>query len=262
MKTLIKTKNLITDLFFKQNHSSPKEQKGFTMLEMLFVIGIFGILTAITIFNYGNFNKNVIMTNLAYEVALEIRQAQVYSLGTRRAGSATPTSGRSEFTVKYGVYFNTSQSGGDKSFVSFVDKWPQSNSTGVLGIPEPDGNGFCDADDALTAGECSISTCAVGSECLQALSLSLGITIDKLCVSEVDPVNLNNGECTDPALGKVDQLHITFARPYTDAEVKFSSSQDPDKKYNAGIVMKSTGGSKRAVIVKNTGQISVEFINN
>ncbi|HMP67538.1 MAG TPA: type II secretion system protein [Candidatus Paceibacterota bacterium] len=248
-----------------KNRLNYYQNRGFTLLEMLLVIGIFGILTSVVIFNYGNFNKNVIMSNLAYEVALEIRQAQVFSLGTRASGDNSGDGVRDAFDTRYGVYFNTGQSGGDRSFVSFADFYPVNNNvTDDSGIKVVSGDNRCDGDTGGTSYlPCSVSSCT--GECRQISTLTLGISIDKLCISNAadDPVNLETGECND---SEIDDLAITFARPYTDA---FMTTDDPvfaevpiEGPYNAGIVMKSTAGSQRAVIVKSTGQISVEFINN
>lgn len=230
---------------------------------MLFVIGIFGILTAIVVFNYGNFNNNVIMTNLAYEVALEIRQAQVYSLGVRSAGATPGASSdvRDAFDTRYGVYFDLGQEAGPTNFVSFADFWPsaapfdfEDNTIPVAGDDK------CTNSNSTT---CSVSSCGTEArdECRQIAKLVRGITFERFCVitdngaGSRDPVNLEDGTCTN-SNNQVDDLTITFARPYTNAII----NGDDDK--NAGIVLKSTGGSKRAVIVKSSGQISVEFINN
>ena len=77
-----------------------------------------------------------------------------------------------------------------------------------------------------------------------------------------DPVNLNDGTCkTGDGPDEVSNLSITFERPNPDAIM--SEGTDTVTKYlNAGIVLESSGGSKRAVIIRSTGQISVEMITD
>lgn len=218
-------------------------------------------------FNYGDFNNNVIMTNLSYEVALEIRQAQVYSLGVRGASNYAPGATRDAFNTRYGVYFNIGEEGGDTNFVSFADFYPVSSDPDDPDVP--DGNGFCDGDKSGDdyGNKCSIQDCFVSdsgdNECLQVAKLARAITFTAICVSDegVDPVDIDAGTCGDPDdVESVEEVHITFARPYTDSLVWTSSVNGDEYDKNVGIILESSGGAKRAVIVKSTGQVSVEFI--
>ena len=76
MFTFIKTKKnlqLKKDLFtFGKN----KREQGFTIVELIFVIIIFGILSSMTFFDFRTFNARVSFDNLTQDVALKIVQAQ------------------------------------------------------------------------------------------------------------------------------------------------------------------------------------------
>lgn len=72
--------------------------RGFTLVEMLVSVGIFMILTSMVVYNYSDFNSNIIVTNVAYDVALALRQAQVYGLSVRGNTSV--------FSAGYGININ------------------------------------------------------------------------------------------------------------------------------------------------------------
>ncbi len=83
-------------------HLSKNSRKGFTLIEMLVSIGIFAIISAVVIFNHGKFNSSIVVTNLSYEVAAAVREAQVYGLAVRQNSSAPDES----VEYAYGVYFS------------------------------------------------------------------------------------------------------------------------------------------------------------
>lgn len=55
-------------------------KKGFSVIELVVVISIFGIMTSISMFNYNGQKRSLEATDLAQDLALTIRQAQVYGI--------------------------------------------------------------------------------------------------------------------------------------------------------------------------------------
>jgi len=70
------------------------------LVELLVSVAIFIFMTALLVAKYGNFNSSVLLTDIAYDVALTVRTAQTYGLGV--------TGTNSIFTYPYGVDFSTS----------------------------------------------------------------------------------------------------------------------------------------------------------
>jgi hypothetical protein len=61
-------------------------------------MGIMIIITTLILARYGQFNGTVLLRDLAYDVALSVREAQVYGISGRSAGGT--------FAYRYGVYFS------------------------------------------------------------------------------------------------------------------------------------------------------------
>ena len=94
--------------------SSHPNSTGFTLIEMLVVISIFLIMTGVILANFPAFRDKAALDLLAQEIAVTIRQAQVYGIGTREAGS--------EFT-SYGIYFDLGDTNlAKKAFYLYADK--------------------------------------------------------------------------------------------------------------------------------------------
>ena len=76
--------------------------KGFTLVEMLVVLGIVLLITMIILVKNQQFTNTLLLNSLAYDVALSVRQAQVYGLGAREAEEAS-----GEFDQGYGIFFDS-----------------------------------------------------------------------------------------------------------------------------------------------------------
>ena len=85
---------LLGSLKYKNNKS------GFTLFELLISMAIIGIVTAIVVLRYGAFYSSVLLKSQAYELALDIREAQVFAVSTRLQFS--------EYREEYGIYLDTS----------------------------------------------------------------------------------------------------------------------------------------------------------
>lgn len=78
-----------------------KASKGFSLVELVIVIGIFTIITMIALFDQGKLNSDVLLTNLAYDVALSARQAQSYGISVKYSDNGGAQGG-------YGIYVSSS----------------------------------------------------------------------------------------------------------------------------------------------------------
>src|SRR3989344_3825107 len=76
------------------------DSRGFTLIELLVVTAILGIVSTLVLANNTRFGGAVLLENLAYEIGLSVRKAQVYGIAVRRFGET-------DFSAGYGIHFNS-----------------------------------------------------------------------------------------------------------------------------------------------------------
>ncbi len=87
---------------------SVKAVPAFTLIEMLVVVAIFSVISLVILANHSRFDSSVLLGSLAYDIALSVREAQVYGLSVQEYAS--------NFQVGYGIHF-----AGSGSYVFFAD---------------------------------------------------------------------------------------------------------------------------------------------
>lgn len=91
-----------------------KKNKGFTLVELMASVGIFLVITTLVIVRHSQFSSTLLIENLAYDIALSVRKAQVFGLSVREV-----VTGSGEFNVGYGVHFDSEIS---DSYIFFADR--------------------------------------------------------------------------------------------------------------------------------------------
>jgi type II secretory pathway pseudopilin PulG len=205
-----------------------KSKKGFTHVELLVTISIFVLLTIVVVFSQNGFNNTVILNDLAYDVALTVRQAQTYGVGVRGNVSASGESFQS-----YGLYFNLNDPTlGIYNFLVFTNpnaNWP---TNPFFGNPNG-GSTLCQVGD---------------SQCVQKYNVKNGIKISSICVGS------GPSSCTSKPL-----LYILFKRPKPDALIYYSDTfgGNPTPQNYARIILSSASGATTSVVITSPGQIYV-----
>ncbi len=125
---------------------SMKSSSGYSLVELMVTIAIFTIISTTVLLNNQQFNGGIILTNMAYDLATSIREAQVYGLSSKGVSG--------NFKNVYGLH------------VTGVD-----NQTLLLFYDSGDGSG------GLPNGGYS-----TGEE-IQTTKLTRGIKIKQFCVT-------------------------------------------------------------------------------
>ena len=194
---------------------------GFTLIEMLVVLAIIGVITGIMFSSQSSFNKSLVLANTAYDIALTIRSAETFGLGSRASGNIT--------NVGYGVHFTKGN-----SFILFADTDPSPNSSNCHNLP-PSGNSS--APDAKP-GDCKYT---VGNDSLiQTYTIGNGMTVSGLCADST---------CS------ISSLDIVFARPNPDAFIR-ANGVGTTAYSKACITITSSQGGSHYITVTTAGQIN------
>jgi prepilin-type N-terminal cleavage/methylation domain-containing protein len=78
-----------------------RASKGFTIAELTVVVAVIGLVTTMALANQASLSNNVLLSNLAYEVGLSLREAQTYGISVK-AGDST-----AGFRGAYGILFRS-----------------------------------------------------------------------------------------------------------------------------------------------------------
>lgn len=197
-----------------------KYKKGFTLVELLVVTSIFFIITGVVLFRQAKFSSDILITNTAYEVALFIREAQVFGVGSKLA---TDDTGDALGRVAYGVNINT----GDLSSLTMFSDVPDDGNFDFIYNDEEDVN-------------------------VNTLSFSREQKISKFCI---DDGSGEDQQCSS----ELTELNIAFIKPDLNAQINASDGFNTVSGSSATIyVISSLKDKCRKVVVNSVGQIAVE----
>ena len=195
-------------------------KQGFSVVELAVVMGIFMLLTTAILVNHGRFGSSILVGNLAYDIALSVRQAQVFGLSVKEYEAGT-----GEFHDGYGVHFSGAD---DLSYVLFADRNMPPNLRYDAGLG------------------CGV----VGDECIEKFTITGGNKIKDLCGI------LTGGVEKCVSTGDINYLDIIFIRPDPDAELR--SNVIGDMYSSVRITIVSPRNEERDILIYVTGQISVK----
>jgi len=186
------------------------------------VLAIITIITIIVITSQSDFNKTLILQNTAYDVALTLRSAETFGLGSRASGTTV--------NAGYGLHFS---SGTNDSFILFADA---SGGASCAGQPPS-----CKPGDYIYTS---------GSDILvQTYTLGNGITVSDFCAYP----SVGVGSCKYAHGGGLSYLNIVFERPNPISHISANGSL-----YTGGacITLTSPQGGFRYISVAASGQIN------
>ncbi|MDP3645696.1 MAG: prepilin-type N-terminal cleavage/methylation domain-containing protein [bacterium] len=200
---------------FPKNESD----KGFTIIEMLVVVGIIVVVTATVLANNAKFGGTILLQNLAFDIALSTREAQIYGLSVQKF--------RSSFTSPFGVHFDIN-GGNNKTYTVFAD---------AIGVE----NGHYDCPNPLDKPTC---------ELVQSTTITRGFHISDLCVTPISGTEDCNATVLD-VVYKHPEPDAYIRICTTPAQCSTTLNQ------RARVVVTSPRGDSTNICIEINGQISV-----
>lgn len=204
-------------------HNPRKFSGGFSLVELIVVVAIFIIITSVVLFNQNKFSSDIGISNAAYSVALQIRQAQVYGILVRQAKQGAVNN----FNTAYGIHFSKTGGTGPIGFSLFSDDSP---------------NLIFDNGDTP----------------INYFQLPEGNTITDVCTYD----SIGVKQCFKSSGGALSSVDITFKRPEPAALISDSLSSITRKGKVDIIITSALGNKTRLIKVFSSGQISVSPTSN
>ncbi len=202
---------------------------GFALVELLVAVALLGIAASSALLLFGAVSDRLFLRNLAYGVALSLRQAQSYGVSVRGTDATA-------FEAGYGLHFEAAN---NRTFLLFADKNNDARFNGTRGV------------------EYDISGCFPNTECLQVFLVERENRIEKFC--GVLATSGSAEECSTDTSAPLTYLDISFRRPEPDAVIVSNRSDAGVERYKAArIYLASPRNATEQVEVANTGQISVK----
>ncbi|OGG61968.1 hypothetical protein A3C21_03580 [Candidatus Kaiserbacteria bacterium RIFCSPHIGHO2_02_FULL_59_21] len=206
--------------FLKADSRQLKATPGFTLIELLVVTAILTIVSGVVLANNGRFGGLILLENLAYDVALSIRQAQIYGISVRQFGSGN-------FDVGYGMHFSI---GSPATYVLFADA--------------VSGNGIYDG--CPTEAMC---------ELVESTDIERGYHIADLCAagsgSEAETCGLSELDLF---------FKRPEPDAYISANGVSGVANPAALNARGRIVLESPRGDRTSVVVEATGQIAIQYL--
>lgn len=85
-------------MFHNNQQLTTNVSRGFTLMEMVVTVGIFALISTVVIVRNAQFDNETLLQNLAFDIALSVRQAQQFGVNVRAAEGV--------FSGSYGIHFD------------------------------------------------------------------------------------------------------------------------------------------------------------
>ncbi|MBI2049272.1 MAG: prepilin-type N-terminal cleavage/methylation domain-containing protein [Parcubacteria group bacterium] len=175
------------------NSKFQRKTAGFSLIELMVTTSVIVIISSIVLFNFPSFASRILLENLTHEIALVVRQAQVYGIGIKQTtGGLFPA---------YGAHFDITatplEDPPNKKVIFFSD------------VPAGAGNGRYDVGEELETFTIQRGNIISGL-CYDTSCISAGVTTIDITFKRPEPeahIRVNGSG------GDVSSARITISPP-------------------------------------------------
>jgi len=222
--------------------------RGFTLIEMMVVVIIITVVTLIALLGQSSFDRSMLLTDAAYNVALGAREMQTFGLSSR-----TFDVGGSTFAanIGYGMYVATTT---PNSYLLYADT-QRSGGAPLANCP----TGTVSSSPNYKLGNCLYETTAPADGIVERFSFTRGFKVNRFCgVSGVTTY------CSTDSNSPLTSLDIVYMRPSTDAVMTGRRQSASPVQFSSAAIYISTADSSvtRAICFTQVGQVSVVLEGN
>lgn len=216
-------------------------QSGMTYIELIVVIAIFSIMSGIALVNNRSFNDQVVVTNFAQDIALQVVNQQKSAVfGKLPDISQQPyintvmsNLGLTSWKPAYGAYF---------------DSTPGSNNRFIL---------FTDAtqDNFYSGNNCVVTNDFSVDECSDLINFTGGVKILYICTEMPgDPPCFDL--TTNNLVADAGSASVVFTRPNSNAVI-FTDGAQFDGSIRV-VISNQDESVKKSIVISSSGKIAVE----
>ena len=203
--------------------------RGFTLIEVMIVLVIMLIITATAVSQYLPFQSRVEYENTVLDIALNIRQFQIFGVGTKQSQTG------GAFSMGYGLHLHVNGDGAKPYKIVFYE--------------DTDNDGSYDSGDS---DDMACKATPTDDTCIKTLTFPS---------NEITKASLTNssGIVTTFSVTNPGMIDITFKRPYLDAAIvgTLDSSGVSTQYYGASLCLDlPEGGQQLKITISRTGQLS------
>ena len=124
--------------------------RAFTLVELVVTVGIFALISTLIITRNSQFDEEIFLSDMAYDVALSLRRAQSYGINVRGSEGS--------FDLPYGVHFTAGtttyelfvDTDGDEFYdepEELIETYTLGRGTHVNALCDPGSKNFCALDE-------------------------------------------------------------------------------------------------------------------
>ncbi|MDB4992018.1 MAG: putative Type pilus pilin [Parcubacteria group bacterium] len=213
--------------------------RGFTLVEMLVVLAIIAIITAVAVTGQSAFNRTLLLTDTTYGVAFSARQAQSFGISSRKFGSVQ--------NAGYGLHFSSVT---PTTYTLFADTFAASGGASVMPTGCPAATAPANRPQEQKPGDCRFE----GTDgTVSAYTFGRGFVIKRFC-GKVGATNY----CSDgsPSLSSLDAV---FTRPNTSTTLSGLVNGSSLTTFTCAEVTvgDGTGQASKTIRISSLGEISI-----